>query len=198
MTRIGAGSGVAVRLERGDVLRIIAVQAEQVADLALFTAADKRDAFSAGRTIDYNQTLNVRAGTVLYSHRSIELARVVEDTVGVHDMLLAPCSGAMFERRGQHAHKSCLENLCAAISSFGIVPQDAIATLNVFMDVRVDGDRRVSIHPPPCKAGDAFAVQALTALIAGVTACSSELTNAGSCKPVAYEVLRARAIRVGP
>lgn len=186
---IEAQRGAALRLRAGELLRIVAIEAEQVADLALYDARDPRDGFSPGRTIDYNESLDLRAGSVLYSHRSVSLAQVVEDTAGVHDMLLTPCSRVMFERRGQNAHASCHENLYTTLARFGITSDDVGGTLNVFMDVRVNSDRTVAIFPPASKPGDRFSVRALREILVGITACSSELTNAGRCKPVAFEVL---------
>lgn len=186
---IQAQRGAAIRLGAGETLRIVAIEAEQVADLALFDARDPRDSFSCGRTIDYNESLDLRPGSVLYSHRSVPLAQVVEDTTGVHDMLLTPCSRVMFERRGENAHPSCHENLYTNLARFGITSDDVAATINVFMDVRVNADRTVAIFPPVSKPGDRFSVRALTDLLVGITACSSELTNAGRCKPVSFEVL---------
>lgn len=189
LIRIPAQHGAAVQLQRGHTLRIVALEAQQVADLAVFDARDLRDSFSPGRTIDYSESLDVTTGSVLYSHRSSALAEVVEDTVGVHDMLLTPCSRTMFDRRGEPGHRSCHENLYMNLAAFGLGADDVVATLNVFMDVRAGADRKISIYPPPSKPGDRFAIRALRDLIVGITACSSEVTNAGSCKPVAYEVL---------
>jgi uncharacterized protein YcgI (DUF1989 family) len=189
LIRIPAQHGAALRLTAGHVLRIVAIEAQQVSDLALFDASDLRDSFSPGRTIDYNESLDVPLGGVLYSQRSVPLAEIVEDSVGVHDMLLTPCSRTMFERRSEAAHRSCHENLYTSLAPFGIGPDDVVATLNVFMDVRVGPDRKISIYPPPSEPGDRFAIRALRDLVVGITACSSELTNAGSCKPVAYEVM---------
>lgn len=186
---IEAQAGAALRLRAGETLCIVAIEAEQVADLAVYDARDPRDGFSPGRTIDYNESLDLHEGSVLYSHRSIPLAKVVEDTSGVHDMLLTPCSRVMFERRGQHAHASCHENLYTALARFGITSDDVAATVNVFMDVRVNSDRTVAIFPPASKPGDRFSVRALRDVFVGLTACSSELTNAGRCKPISFAVL---------
>ncbi|HZZ66092.1 MAG TPA: DUF1989 domain-containing protein, partial [Candidatus Baltobacteraceae bacterium] len=72
-------SGVALRLRAGEVLEIIAVAAEQVADLAILDATDVRNAFSAGRTIDYNERIRLTKGDTLYSHRSTPLMTIIED-----------------------------------------------------------------------------------------------------------------------
>lgn len=182
-------TGDALLLRRGQVLRIVDLRGEQVADVALFDAARLHDGFSPGRTIDYNESIRIRCGDRLYSNAGTALARVVEDTVGVHDLLLSPCSQTMFEGRGEYNHRSCHANLVEALASFGVYAGAVTATLNVFMDVRIGAGGRVTIHPPPSRAGDRFALEALTDTIAGVTACSSERTNNGSCKPVVYEVL---------
>lgn len=189
LMQLEAQTGAAVRLRAGDVLRVVALHTHQVADLTFFDARDTRDGFSSGRTIDYNERIDLHVGDTLYSHRSVPLARVVEDTVGVHDMLLAPCSRIMFERRGELAHPSCHENLYTNLARFGITSDDVASTLNVFMDVRVNADRTIALLPSPVKPGDRFAVIALIDCIAGITACSSELTNAGACHPIGFELL---------
>jgi uncharacterized protein len=195
---VGAQSATALTLRRGETLRIHERDGAQVADLALFRRSDPFEAFSAGRTIDYNGSLKLTVGNVLYSNRSGELARVSEDTVGVHDMLLAPCSEAMFARRGEFSHPSCHANLAAVLRPFGVVADMLTSTLNVFMDVRINDQSRIEIHAPASTPGDVFAIVALEDLLIGIAACSSERTNAGRCKPVAYELLPALASSPDP
>jgi hypothetical protein len=174
-----------VQLQRGDTLAIIDTVGGQVADLAFFSAADVLESFSPGRTIDYLERIKLRVDDALYSQRSNELAVITRDDVGVNDMLLAPCSQAMFAKRGEFGHASCHANLTASLAPFGIGAHAILATLNVFMDVRVDEEGRVTIHPPPSRVE----LRAQRDLIVGITACSSELTNAGQCKAIAYEVI---------
>lgn len=183
---IGAQHAIALHVRRGDVVCIVDRYGEQVADLALYNANDWRDGFSPGRTMDYNASVRLTCGDVLYSQRSTELARVVRDTVGVHDMLLAPCSSAMFARRGELRHRSCHENLANALAEHGVDVDGITATLNVFMNVRLAHDGSIGIEPPASRPGDVFAVQALCDLIMGISACSSELTNNGRCKAIWY------------
>lgn len=188
LSEVAPQTGVAFRLVAGDVVHVVAIAAEQVADIALFDASDIRDSFSPGRTIDYNERITLEIGDMLYSHRSAPLAEVVDDTAGVHDMLLTPCSRTMFERRGEPGHRSCHENLATNLARFGVVSDAVTATLNVFMDVRVDERGRVTLHPPKSHIGDRLSLRASRDLVVGLTACSSELTNNGSCKPVAYAI----------
>ncbi|MBV9719349.1 MAG: urea carboxylase-associated family protein [Candidatus Eremiobacteraeota bacterium] len=186
---IPAQSGAALVVRHGDMVRVVDPFGQQVADVALYDAADPRDFFSPGRTIDYNASLRLRPGDCLYSQRGVALARVVEDTVGTHDMLLAPCSRRMFARRGESGHPSCHASMTAALSPFGIDADMITATLNVFMHVAVSSSGSIRILPPASRPGDAFALEALVDIVVAITACASELTNNGSCKPIRYALI---------
>lgn len=182
-------SGVALELRRGQRLTIVDSRGSQVADLALYGRNDKREQFSPGRTIDYAGSASLTVGATLYSNRSNPMAIIVRDDVGRHDCLLSPCSERMFEiLRGQRGHRSCHENLSRALAPYGIDSDEVLATFNVFMNVTIAPDGRIVIKPPLSKAGDRIVFEAQMDLTAGLTACSSELTNGGKCRPIAYSV----------
>ncbi|HUF52792.1 MAG TPA: urea carboxylase-associated family protein [Dehalococcoidia bacterium] len=182
---IAPQSGIAVELRRGQRLRIIDPQGEQVSDLAAFDAHDIAHTFSPGRTIDYAEAIYLTKGNVLYSNRSRPLLTIVEDTVGRHDLLLSPCSEEMFRiLYGQEDHPSCLSNLSAALHPFGISEDGILSAFNVFMNVSVLADGRTEIGPPLSEPGDYLDLRAEADLIIGLTACSSENTNNGTVKPI--------------
>ena len=116
---------------------------------------------------------------------------VVEDTVGRHDFLLTPCSPETFAiiyKTAGH-HPSCFENLVGALAPFGIVPDAIPTTFNAFMNVVVQPDGGLQILPPRSRAGDYLLLRAEMDLVVGVTACSAELSNNGSFKPIDVELL---------
>jgi uncharacterized protein YcgI (DUF1989 family) len=193
--RIPPQSGTALELRAGDVLRVIDPEGEQVSDVVAFGLADHGEALSSGRTLDYNSTLRLTTGNVLYSNRGNPMFTIVRDTVGVHDFTLAPCSPEMF--RLLHGvtdyHPSCLENLGRALSPYGITPDDIPVAFNAFMHVAVFSDGSLSVQPPCSRAGDCIELRAEMNLIVGATACSAEQSNNGSFKPIDLEVLAARA-----
>ena len=96
ITTIAPRSGVAFELRRGQQLKVIDPEGEQVADLVAFNRHDTGEAISSGRSIDYASRIYLSTGDPLYSNRSSVLLRIVEDTVGRHDFLLSPCSAEMF------------------------------------------------------------------------------------------------------
>ena len=190
--RIPARSGAAVRLDPGDRLTLLDPCGEQVSDLYLVSANDTAEQFSSGRTTDYGNSIYVSTGSLLYSNRSTVLAEVVDDTVGVHDLTLTPCSQQTFDvlypELGGAPHPSCFANLVEALGPHGVDPDRIGVTLNVFMDVWTDAEGELHIDPPPTRPGDRFAVEARVPLVAGITACSAEKSNNGHCTPIDYRV----------
>jgi uncharacterized protein YcgI (DUF1989 family) len=187
------GTGLVVR--RGQLLRISDPRGEQVSDLTSFALDDAREWLSSGRTIDYANTIYVTTGHVLYSNRSRPMWTIVEDTVGRHDFLLTPCSPETFTiiygTTGHHP--SCFENLRTALAPHGILPDAIPTTLNVFMNVEIAPTGELRILPPRSRAGDHVLLRAEMDLVVGVTACSAELSNNGSFKPIDLELWSADA-----
>ena len=184
-------SGVAFPLRQGQRLRVIDPQGVQVSDLLAFAAADVREAISNGRTFDYEETIALTTGNRLWSNRSNPMLAIVEDTVGRHDFLLTPCSEATFRHfyPDQPAHRGCFGNLAEALEPYGVEPDMIPCAFNLFMNVVVGPDGRVSVEPPTSRAGDFIVLRAEMDLIVGLTACSAYASNGGSFKPIHYEIL---------
>lgn len=179
-------TGTGFALCRGDLLEIIDVEGEQVADLTAFAVDDPTEWLSSGRTIDYANTIYVTTGHTLYSNRSRPMFTIVADAVGRHDFLFTPCSPETFTilYKTTGHHPSCFENLVRALTPFGIMPNAIPTTLNVFMNVEVLASGELRILPPRSRAGDSVLLRAEMPLIVGVTACSAELSNNGRFKPI--------------
>jgi uncharacterized protein YcgI (DUF1989 family) len=183
-------TGTAFELAKGQSLRVIDLEGEQVADLVAFNAADRTEWLSSGRSIDYASRIYLTTGDVLYSNRSRPMFTILQDDVGRHDFLLTPCSAETFAIiYGQTSyHPSCFENLVRQLARFRI-PADSIpTTFNIFMNVEIDAVGNISISPPRSKAGDAIALRAEMDLIVGLTACSAEQSNNYKFKPIGYNI----------
>jgi uncharacterized protein YcgI (DUF1989 family) len=188
--RIEPQSGTAFELRGGQLLRVYDPNGEQVADLMAYSSADREEWLSSGRSIDYNDTLLFTAGHALYSNRSRVMFRILQDTVGRHDFLYTPCSRETFALIYNHTapHPSCFDNLARALAPFGIAPDRIPTTFNIFMNVEMAGDGRLTVRPPRSKAGDFIELRAEMDLIVGLTACSAELSNNYRFKPIDYDI----------
>lgn len=181
-------SGCSFTLKSGAFLRVEDKDGEQVADFTCFNLNDPNESLSGGCTIDYNETIYLSRGHKLFSNRGRVMLEIVEDTVGQHDILLAPCSPAMFELIGKDkGHRNCKDNLIASLKKYDIHPDRILSTFNIFMNVAIDNGK-VCIFPPKSKGGDYVVLRAKMDLIVGLTACSDEQTNNGSLKPIQFVV----------
>ena len=190
LKRLEPQTGTAFEVRAGQQLRVTDVEGEQVADLTAFNATDKSEWLSSGRTIDYANRIYVTTGDILYSNRSRPMFTIVADDVGRHDFLLTPCSPETFQiiYKNDAPHPSCFNNLATHLAAFGIAPDAIPTTFNIFMNVEVAANGELKILPPRSKAGDSIVLRAEMDLIVGLTACSAEMSNNYSFKPIAFEI----------
>lgn len=178
-------------MRKGQRLKVVDIQGEQVSDFVCFNQDDIREYLSSGRTIDYAETIFLTTGHPFYSNRSNVMFRIVADTVGRHDFLLTPCSSDTFRIIYGHAHphRGCLGNLTESLKQYGISSDDIPVCFNIFMHVQVDGETgKISVLPPKSKAGDYIILEAEMDLIVAMTACSAEMSNNYSFKPIGYQL----------
>ncbi len=189
-SRLEPQTGTAFALKAGQTLRVIDLEGEQVADLTAFAQSDSSEWLSSGRSIDYANTIYLTKGHVLYSNRSRPMFTILADDVGRHDFLLTPCSRETFEiiYKQTDPHPSCFENLWRNLAEYNIAPDAIPTTFNIFMNVEVAIDGTLKILPPRSKGGDSITLRAEQDLIVGLTACSAEMSNNGSFKPIGYEI----------
>lgn len=191
MNVIEKQSGAAFKLKKGQKLKVIDPQGEQVSDMVLFNAEDTREKISSGKTLDFEENILITRGDHLWSNRSNKMMEILEDTNGRNDFLLAPCSPETFKIMYGNSdyHPSCFENLYTNLAKFDIEPDDIPTAFNIFMNVQFQPDGKLSVDPPMSKAGDHVIFEAKMDLIVGLTACSAEDSNGGSFKPIHYEIL---------
>lgn len=185
-------SGTAFILKHDQQLKITDLQGEQVSDFICFNAADTKEYLSSGRTIDYAETIYLTVGHPFYSNRSNVMFDILTDTVKRHDFLLTPCSADTFRIIYGHTdpHRGCFGNLSEALAPYGIEPDAIPVCFNIFMHVAVDGETgTLKVLPPKSRSGDHIIIEARMDLIIGMTACSAEMSNNNSFKPIGFEIL---------
>lgn len=184
-------SGVVFELEKGERLKVTDIKGEQVSDFYCVAREDISEHFSAGRTIDYSSCIYVKKGDVLYSSKSRPLVRIIEDTVNRHDILLTPCSKETFQiiYADTNPHCGCEGNLRREFSKLGIELGPLPATFNIFMNVDLTANGKITVMPPLSRAGDYITLEAIEDIIVGITACSALQSNNGSFKPIGYDFL---------
>lgn len=183
-------TGTAFTVEQDQHIRVIDVEGEQVADLTCFARCNRDEYLSSGRTIDYNEKIYLTTGDRLYSNLSNPMLTIVDDTVGKHDFLFAPCSREMFHRTYgiTGPHPNCLDNLAASLAAYDIHAAQIFTVFNIFMNTSISENGAVTVKPPLSRAGDYIELQARIDLIIGLTACSAGKCNNFRCTAIDVEV----------
>jgi uncharacterized protein YcgI (DUF1989 family) len=188
--RIEARTGKGFQINKGQRLRIVDLEGEQVADLVCFARHDPQEYLSSGRSINYAGKIYLSSGDILYSNRSNPMLSIETDQAGKHDFLFAPCSREMFaiEYDIHEPHPNCLENLTQCLKSFGIGKDQIPIPFNVFMNAHVSEGGHITIRPPLSKAGDYIEFRAEMNLTVAVSACSALRCNNFSWGPIGIEI----------
>jgi urea carboxylase-associated protein 1 len=177
----------AAEIRKGQVLRIVDVEGQQVADLVTVSARNLAEKLSVMNTINLNKQVFPRVGYVLYSDEASPMMTIIADTCGVHDMLAGACSRYTNERRyGIKDSKNCRDNLAAALQPWGIGWKDVPFNMNVFMNCPIGNDGNWSIQVPKSKAGDYIDFRAEMEVIAAFSNCPQvhNACNAFRLKPL--------------
>jgi len=111
--KIDKQSGKSFILKKHQKLKVIDIEGEQVSDMVVFNAKDSGEKLSSGKTLDFEETIFITKGHHLWSNRSNKMMKILEDTNGRNDFLLAPCSPETFKimYNDPDYHPSCFENL---------------------------------------------------------------------------------------
>jgi uncharacterized protein len=186
--RIAARSAHVFRVERGQLVRVIDAEGQQVADFFAVAAEDPAEYLSGIVSTQMNRQIYLTSGHALYSARRGPLFTIVEDSVGRHDLLMGACSSRLYrEKYGVKDHPSCQELLSRALESVG-VHSDVADTFNVFMNVPAAADGSLTIELPLSRAGDHVTLRAERDCLVAVAACPADLSPCNGWNPTAIEV----------
>ena len=192
---IPARKGKAGRLERGQLVRVINTHGQQVVDIWAFNAADSPEFMSMEHTRTALARVMVATGDVLVTNRRRPILTVVEDTSpGIHDTLLAACDRYRYEQLGCIGfHDNCTDNLAVALAELDFTTTRTPSPLNLFMNIPVEPDGRLSFQPPVSRAGDYVLLRAEMDCLVAFSACPQDMVpiNGVDCVPTEahFEVL---------
>lgn len=174
------GTGKAVEVRRGHVLRVEQVEGGQCADFNAFNLNDYREAFNSGRTrVQYG--LFPTTGDVLWSAppRERPMLTIIADSVGSNDVSFPRCTALLFESAwGYEVHTNCQDTLAEALREYGLTPDDVHDSFNMWMNTTVDPRTgRLGIEANLAKAGDYIEMLAHFDILAAISVCGADLSR---------------------
>ncbi|HET9901239.1 MAG TPA: urea carboxylase-associated family protein, partial [Actinomycetes bacterium] len=82
-------------MKRGEILRIEDLEGQQAIDFICYRLDDLAEKFWAAHTAKLSGTIYVTTGDILYSDQANPMMTIVDDTVGVNDVICGSCSYAL-------------------------------------------------------------------------------------------------------
>ena len=177
MIEIPARKGKAVRVRKGQRIKIINTKGQQVVDTWAFNANDLHEFMSMEHSRVAIGRIIPRIGDALVTNRRRPILTLVEDTSGgIHDTLFAACDRWRYEVLGHTGyHDNCTDNLAAGLAALGLTPPETPAPLNLFMNIPVVDGNRVEVRPPVSTPGSHVTLIAELDCIAAFSACPQDM-----------------------
>ena len=187
------GTGKAIPVLRGQVLRIEQLGNGQCADFNAFNLHDYRECFHTGRT-RHLHGLFPTEGDMLWSAppRERPMFTIVRDTVGTNDVMYPRCTGFLYEYQyGFDQHTNCHDILAESIREYGLTPDDVHDSFNFWMHTGVDDGGHPYIKRMLAKPGDHVELIAHFDVLAVPNVCGADIfsTSNFELKPLLVQVL---------
>lgn len=184
------GEGLGLTVQKGQVIRVIDLEGQQVVDFVCFNAHDKDEKLWIAATIASNGNVFIKKGHSLYSVYRNKMFTVIEDTCGVHDLLIGHCNPELYEKKyGIKEHKNCAENFMKALAPYGLKRRDIPMNLNIFMNCPIDDDGSYKIDFPKSKRGDFIDLRADMGCIVAISNCPSDYSPCNGYYPTQVKII---------
>jgi uncharacterized protein len=189
------GTGKAVEVYAGQILRISQIEGQQCVDFNCFNLHDYKEFMHCGRTRTVHG-FHPSKGAFLWSAppRERALMYILEDTYGRNDVLFPRCSAYVYESAyGFDVHTNCHDIQTEAQREYGLTPDDVHDSFNLFMCTEVTGPHSATMTRQMSKPGDYVDLLALVDVLAVPNVCGSDVmrTSNFSLRPIKLTVFKA-------
>ena len=176
-------------LTKGQTLRIVDVEGQQVADFISIKLGDPTEYLDCAYTNMLHMRWKWREGTTISSNHMNPLWTITDDKVGVHFTGGGFCSRDARRLYLQDDQKGCRDLLEDALAEHGIEPHflQSVSCFNVFMNLDYAPDGSWVAGLPLTKPGDYIDLRAEMDLLWAVSVCIWPAVNGGHPSPLRFE-----------
>jgi uncharacterized protein len=177
LSTIPARKGRAAHVKKGQLIRVINTHGEQVVDTWAFAASDLNEFMSMEHSRAHILKIIPQVGDTMLTNKRRPVLTFVEDTAGaVHDTLMAACDRYRYELLGcAEYHDNCTDNLHEALHQLGLHAPETPSPLNLFMNVPVQQNGRLTFDPPVSSKGSSVTLRAEMDLVIAFSACPQDI-----------------------
>ena len=195
---IPARSGKAVRLAKGQSIRIVNTHGEQVVDTWAFNSDDMGEFMAMDATRAFNQRIRPIVGDRFVTNRRRPILTLTEDTSsGIHDTLMAACDRWRYSLLGHEGHHdNCADNLAESLAELGLAASHTPPPLNLFMNIPWNAEGALSFAAPDNEPGVHVVLRAEQDCVVAMSACPQDMLPVngrdGNPTEVHFELIRLR------
>ncbi len=174
---VPAYEGRAVRVAKGDLIKLTNVEGQQIADFWAVNPEDTSEVLSTVFTRTHHFRIYPRTGDQFFSNNGRAMLTFVQDTSpGIHDMICHACSPYFIGMYGGDASgPSCETNFQKAMAAIGVDVGRTPDPVDFFQHTPVDEDGVITLLTSPADAGDYVLLRAEMHLIIATASCSFDL-----------------------
>jgi uncharacterized protein YcgI (DUF1989 family) len=190
-------SSKAFVVRNGQILRVIAHEGRQVADIRFLNAHDYKEQFAARWSIPMNSIEGIggyKKLTKLWSKVPYDnvMLTVIDDKVGDHNFG-CQCAPVMVALKGAKGTLTCADlfDRCLKPHNLSMRDLDSAGVFNAFMPVRYVDDENGTFKfcPPSCKKGDHIDFRAEMDVLVAATSCpEANIVNDHAPKAMKYQI----------
>ncbi len=187
---IPAKEYLAFTMRRGQVLRFVDIEGQQVPDLVCFNETDLSEQLNLGNSLLLNKRRELRKGDILYSVICNPMMTIVGYSNGESYSYGPMCSEELNRiRYGVPATRNCRDNFAKALAPWGFTYRQIPNAFVPFMRVVVEPDGTMEIKEPTSQAGDYYDLRAEMDLLVAVSNCPQERNPCNAFKPTPMGVI---------
>jgi len=170
--------GISLEIKKGDILRIIDEEGQQVADLVAFNKKDLGEHISATQTNKLNAHLNLKEKDFLFStdcNKMFQITKITNPKVH-YNFIFSPCADMDNLIRFPNIPKgeTCLGILKRVLKKYNLDWRDMLEPFSIGLNLNITKDWVLETKTPLSKAGDFVEIRAMMDCIAGITACPQD------------------------
>ena len=176
--RVPPRCGVAVRVAAGRSIRVINTHGTQVCDFWAICDGAPHEFLSMAHCHTETGGIMPALGDVMVSNRRRPMLTITsDDSPGVHDTVIASCDWPRYQVLGcTEYHDNCADNFRMALMAIGEAAVHVPDPFNLWMNIPVSPQGRISWEAPVSSAGHSIVMRAETDVIAVMSACPQDLT----------------------
>ena len=180
----------AFTIDRGECLRFVDVEGQQVPDLVCFNATDLTEELNLGNSLLLNHRRELIEGNRLYSVVCNPMMTIVGYSNPFSYAYGPMCSEELNRiRYGVGNTRNCRDNFAMALADRGIDRRRIPNAFVPFMNVQTTDDGVLEIRPPTSQPGDYYDLLAEMDLLVAVSNCPQERNPCNGFNPTPMGVI---------